>query len=443
MLPRDLLIDLVERLALRDAAAFACVNRGANDAYRRSRAFHAVRVAGNGRVLEPASGAFDVTVEPGPLALLAAALARCPRGGSVLLLPGTHGVHLRQGPWYPKLRVGADDEVHVFGRGRAALGVCLQCDSRSASFVGVEFDDAVNVAGGRPRIQACIIARGINCWNGSAPTFDRCHAGGLCNVTGNGTSATFARNTLDIACIVVDTGASATIVDNTFRGAPRCGSATAIRVADGSRSPTAIVGNRIAGYFTAVDVFDTAPPRRRECAIVGNRIHHCRSGVVLTCASAVRIADNETWSTRFAVTLVSGSSATITGNRIRGDGTSRGIEIDDGSAGLVADNEVGGHSFCVFVMDGASPTVERNLFRDSAVGVFLSNAGACAHAPNDARGVWLPVLRRWHLRFAGALLSAASALCYATGSRMGCAQNALLVGGFAAGIWCNVQRSPS
>ena len=54
--------------------------------------------------------AFDVTVAPGRD--VQAAVKRCPRGGSVLLLPGVH-----EGP----LDLTAGKTVHVFGRGRAVL----------------------------------------------------------------------------------------------------------------------------------------------------------------------------------------------------------------------------------------------------------------------------------------------------------------------------------
>ena len=54
--------------------------------------------------------AFDVTIAPGED--VQAGIERCPPGGSVLLLPGTH-----EGP----LELKANKEVHVFGRGRAVL----------------------------------------------------------------------------------------------------------------------------------------------------------------------------------------------------------------------------------------------------------------------------------------------------------------------------------
>ena len=94
----------------REAAALACVCRAAAAAAQMSKWRSAWRLGRSGHVLEPASGTFDVTVAPGKG--LQAAVDRCPPGGCVLLLPGTHA-----GP----LVLKAGKEVHVFGRGRATL----------------------------------------------------------------------------------------------------------------------------------------------------------------------------------------------------------------------------------------------------------------------------------------------------------------------------------
>ena len=69
-----------------------------------------MRVRRDGTVLEPAGGAFDVTVAPGED--MQAAVDACPPGGCVLLLPGTHDGSLMLIP---------GKEVHVFGRGQATL----------------------------------------------------------------------------------------------------------------------------------------------------------------------------------------------------------------------------------------------------------------------------------------------------------------------------------
>ena len=93
-----------------DAAVLACTCTAAEAAYVDSYHYRAVRIGRGGAVLEPANGAFNVTVAPG--ANVQAAVDACPRGGCVLLLPGTHA-----GP----LVLTADQEVHVFGRGLATM----------------------------------------------------------------------------------------------------------------------------------------------------------------------------------------------------------------------------------------------------------------------------------------------------------------------------------
>ena len=98
--------------------------------------------------------AFDVTVAPGRD--VQAAVKRCPRGGSVLLLPGVH-----EGP----LDLTAGKTVHVFGRGRAVLRA--DCDDATLCLAGdVTVDgliirhagdegSAVSITGGSPLLQAC------------------------------------------------------------------------------------------------------------------------------------------------------------------------------------------------------------------------------------------------------------------------------------------------
>ena len=112
----------------RDAASLACVCSGAAAAAQESKWRSAVRVGPGGFVLEPASGAFDVTVAPGEP--VQAAIERCPPGGSVLLLPGKHKAWSGMELWpsqAPSRSSSAlsdnaiDKEVHVFGRGRAKL----------------------------------------------------------------------------------------------------------------------------------------------------------------------------------------------------------------------------------------------------------------------------------------------------------------------------------
>ena len=112
--------------------------------------------------------AFDVTVPPGED--LEEALGRCPPGGSVLLLPGTHDRQLI-------FRGGGDDkEVHVFGRGRATLQVrsstactTVYSDAAKATLDGLVIRSwaggsahcghpCVRIFSGRLRLQACDIS---------------------------------------------------------------------------------------------------------------------------------------------------------------------------------------------------------------------------------------------------------------------------------------------
>ena len=97
-----------------------------------------------------------MTVAPGEG--VQAAVSACPRGGSVLLLPGTH-----VGP----LALPADKEVHVFGRGQATLwavgGYALVSESAVATCDGLIIRQSsglsdcfgVWIKGGRLRLQSC------------------------------------------------------------------------------------------------------------------------------------------------------------------------------------------------------------------------------------------------------------------------------------------------
>ena len=154
-------------MSRRDAAALACSLRVARDAYPQSKWPRKVRIGLSGAVLEPASGTFDVTVPTGED--VQAAVDACPRGGCVLLLPGTY-----DGP----LLLEADQVVHVFGRGRATLraaeGSVLTSEAAEATCDGlivrreevanlVEGEvegaetagDSVWIRRGRMRLQAC------------------------------------------------------------------------------------------------------------------------------------------------------------------------------------------------------------------------------------------------------------------------------------------------
>ena len=182
--------------ASRDAAALACSFKAARAAYPRSKWPRKVRIGPSGAVREPASGVFDVTVAPGED--VQAAVDRCPPGGCVLLLPGTH-----EGP----LVLQAGKEVHVFGRRLAMLQTSVDdvlssyaekstCDGlfirREASVVPDDPDNdeaeeeeeeeeencGVWIAGGRLRLQDCdVTSASLDCLifeGGADPTIVAC-----------------------------------------------------------------------------------------------------------------------------------------------------------------------------------------------------------------------------------------------------------------------------
>ena len=120
---------------------------------------HEGKVAPSGWVFPP--GSFDVAVAPGEP--IQAAIDRCPPGGSVLLLPGTH-----EGP----LVLPADKEVHVFGCGRATLGTAagtvVTSRSETATLDGLIVRTGAHTFGsghfgilvtaGKLRVQACDVS---------------------------------------------------------------------------------------------------------------------------------------------------------------------------------------------------------------------------------------------------------------------------------------------
>ena len=140
----------------------------------------------SGWVLEPANGTFDVTVAPGED--VQAAVIRCPRGGCVLLLPGTHA-----GP----LMLASGMEVHVFGRGQATLQtekvVTLISAAARATIDGLIMPErqvtaaaglaggqgllgGVWILGGSLHLQACDLSSGILVYGGAnvAPVIVKC-----------------------------------------------------------------------------------------------------------------------------------------------------------------------------------------------------------------------------------------------------------------------------
>ena len=153
-------------LLFRDAAALACTCTTAAAAYPESRWPRAVRIGRSGAVCEPASGTFDVSIDPSREAgALQAAVDGCPPGGCVLLLPGLH-----TGP----LELAVDKKVHVFGQGRAtmktAAGSVIVSKAASSTIDGVNIQreaspaysdvGAVAIQSGGLRLQACDV-RGV------------------------------------------------------------------------------------------------------------------------------------------------------------------------------------------------------------------------------------------------------------------------------------------
>ena len=133
-------------------------------AHREGRWPRAVRTKRNGAVLEPSSGAFDVTVAPGEG--VQAAVDACPPGGCVLLRPGTH-----EGP----LVLKDGKVVHVFGRGQAALrmaaGTVVTSEAAISTLDGLiirreageeegehDDDNCVCIMGGALRLQGCNVS---------------------------------------------------------------------------------------------------------------------------------------------------------------------------------------------------------------------------------------------------------------------------------------------
>jgi len=127
-------IELIERIALalpslQHAAPMACANRACRDAVAGvARAFFPAFDA-DGWAREPAAPC--VRVHPGES--IAAAIARCPEGGAVRLMPGI----------YARQRVELNRNVHLFARDATVwdddddLKGVLACRARAASVTGI------------------------------------------------------------------------------------------------------------------------------------------------------------------------------------------------------------------------------------------------------------------------------------------------------------------
>ena len=418
-LPRELWTPIADRLDGVDAAAFACASRAARAAHRASRAFRSVRVARDGTVLEPASGTYDVEVAPGEP--VAGALARCPRGGSVLLLPGDHG--------FPALR--PDDEVHVFGRAAATVRTPLECAARTATFEGVRFVSPADVSAGGVRFQDCafkvdVIDAGIVVRDGAHPTFIGCHVDAdEVVVEGPGTRGHFENNLFHDTRVYVGNGAAPRICHNVIRGSQNFG--VEVRYATAT-----IVGNAIEVAGTGVNVIGH-PPGGPRVIIEGNNIEggsEGGTGVWLTLAAQADIEDNVMWENTDSIELFEGSFAVVRGNFLRGNGAGNGVAFHTGSGGLVSNNNVAGNRAAVLSRNGADPAIADNLLRDSMFGVLVHNA-RCAMKRNRTRGVLLPRLARWHLRAGVAALTVLSTVDALSKPRRLCVETAK--GGC---VWC-------
>lgn len=145
-------------------ARAACVCKDAALAQEWRPRSNAVRVSPvSKKVWEPAAGHFDVTVPADDAHALELALEACPLGGSMLLLPGTHGRMLVTKP------------IHVFGRGQATVhGIAdysLRSTAPTATVDGVSFlgppipvapelprlFSAVWICSGGMRVQSCVV----------------------------------------------------------------------------------------------------------------------------------------------------------------------------------------------------------------------------------------------------------------------------------------------
>lgn len=372
-LPLDLWARAMDAMAPSDAARLACAFRDAAAAHRASR-YRAPRVAPAslhpdsgrvaGEVLEPASGDFNATVAPGES--LAAAVRRCPRGGSVLLLPGTHE---EPGDL-------AGEEVHVFGRGAARIAMPFVAGA--PSFVDVVFVGPLRVAGGaRVRLQQCSLRGNVTCADaGTDPTFDRCEFREDVNVT-SGSKAAFGRCAFSAVVNVTD-GASPAFVANSFRN----NSSNLSIIVDGASM--AFASNDVqpgdavvaAGFLTVGVILRG---RSTGCAIERNSIGACTIGIDIKDGSVARVCGNELWNHRMNVRMGDGSRATVAHNHMRAVGPACvGLAMfHRDTCATVTGNSFSWHHEDVIVFPSAASSacvIADNVFRDSRIGVHFVDA---------------------------------------------------------------------
>lgn len=347
-----------------DAACLACTCRDAANAYRFSRAFRAVRVVRastdgwiEGELLEPASGSFDVVLTPNDVG----GIGRCPREGTVLLLPGTYqGLALSP----------ASLDVHVFGRGQARLS-SLTCSASRASFVGVNFDGAVSVFDSCLRFQRCTV-QGVLLCVGNATAFDRCELKDNVHVTASST-ARFARCVFEKQTRVTR-DAAPVFAANTFRNGD---SGFGVSVED---SRITFVSNDVQPgrpdfAFPTVGI---GLNHAHDCVIERNTIGACSTGIQMVDSTAI-IAGNELWNVGTNVSLHRASRATVTGNHMRCVGNAcRGIAVSgEGTGGTFSGNALSWHAINVLVVGPLTTlTVTDNVFRSSLIGVYFTDGQA-------------------------------------------------------------------
>ena len=199
---------------------------------------------------------------------VAAAIARCPEGGSLLLLPGEHVAG--------EERLEIDHSLHAFGRGAATLrlrgrnGIRLSAAATTLDglrLVGREdMDVVVRIEGASalPRLQGVEIdaggaTRGIFICRGAAPTISRCRIAGVRN---DGTGVSF-----------YDQGTAGRLVgcDIDMRGVR--GDSTGIFV---SRAAPRISGCSVRGATYGIFSCSRAGGR-----LEGTTIEGCRRGVIM------------------------------------------------------------------------------------------------------------------------------------------------------------------
>ena len=384
-LPLDLIIQNVNRMDGCDAAAFACACRDAAAAYRESAAYGSVRVARSGAVLEPASGTFDVEVEPGES--VCDAVQRCRsirRGGCVLLRPGAHAVEPN---W--QLFMQCFNDVHIFGRGRAQLSgngaiVVTPC---MASIVGINIVDDVIVTGhvrpnggvgfGRFRIQECEL-RALTCQMWSCSTVDRCVIRG--GVLVSRSNARLVGNALENGRLTVNDGATAHVANNRFRFS--LGTVFAVAVSGSSATIMDNVIESTGALYSSVGIDFRVGSH--ACVVERNVIINCEYGIQMADACEASIIHNELRFNLAGLVMFRGSRATFANNHVLAasgavatnvEGKAHGVTLaNPGTGGSFTANRIEGFDVGVFACDGADASVVDNSFSDCRIGLCINYA---------------------------------------------------------------------